>query len=243
MTNDPGRDGGRRVDEDAALSGLAARFALGDLSPKRYARQRQQALAELGRRKIAPTLMPGETIIAEHHWVEGHARLPESPFAETGQIAGSLYATERRLFRWRFHDGASPSGRARSDVQETLESQWYAEIAGVERRVSFRWGEALTGMAISVVAWLLSARLGVTGPLLLAVGVFGIVHAMLVPTRYVVVLIDGAGAGWPVWAARTGSGRTVLGEVSKRLAGSVPATEEALSGGSSQGGDHARRQP
>jgi hypothetical protein len=225
MTNDSPCDAGRRVDEEEVLAALAARFSLGDLSPKRYARLRQQALAAVGRRKIVPLLTPGETILAEHHWVEGHARLPDAPFAETGQAAGSLYATDRRLFRWRFHDCPSPSTSPPPDFEETLEFRWYAEIAGVERRRSFRWGEAVTGLAIALIAGVLSARLGVTGPLLLAVGVFGVVHAMMVPTRYVTVLFDGTDDGWPVWAAATRSGRAVLSEVSGRAVRPVGSTD------------------
>ena len=225
MTNESPRDDGRRVDEEPVLSALAERFALGDLNPKRYARLRQQALAALGRRKIAPLLTPGEAFLAEHHWVEGHTRLPDAPFAETGQTAGSLYVTDRRLFRWRFHDCPSPSASPPPDVEETLEFRWYAEISGVERRRSFRWGEAITGLIIAVLAGFLSARLGVTGPLLLAVGVFGVVHAMMMPTRCVTVVFDGNDDGWPVWAAATESGRAVLGEVSGRVARSIVSAE------------------
>lgn len=218
MTSDARPDAGQPQQPDRELTRLDGRFALGDLTPKRYARLRQHALAELGRRKIAPWLGPGEAVVAEHHWVEGHARLPDSPFAETGQIAGSLFATDRRLFRWRFHDGGSPSASSGVDVAETVEFLWYAEINGLQRQSSFRLGEAVTGSIIAVFAWLMYARLAVTGPVLLAVGVFGIVHAMIVPTRYVTVVVDGADAGWPVWAARTRSGRAVLGEVARRLA-------------------------
>jgi len=228
MTSNSPRDGVRRVDEEPVLSALAERFALGDLNPKRYARLRQQALAALGRRKIAPLLTPGEAFLAEHHWVEGHTRLPDAPFAETGQTAGSLYATDRRLFRWRFHDCPSPSVSPPPEIEETLGFRWYAEIVGVERRRSFRWGEAITGLTIAIVAGLLFARLGVTGPLLLAVGVFGVAHAMMVPTRYATVVFDGDDDGWPVWAAATESGRAVLGEVSRRVARSVVSTEGGL---------------
>lgn len=226
MTNGSPPDDVRRVDEEPALSALAARFALGDLNPKRYARLRQQALAALGRRKIAPLLAPGETFLAEHHWVEGHTRLPDAAFAETGQTAGSLYATDRRLFCWRFHDCPSPSASPPPDIEETLEFRWYAEIAGVERCRSFRWGEAVTGLIIAMLAGFLSTRLGVTGPLLLAVGVFGVVHAMMVPTRYVTVVFNGSDAGWPVWAAATESGRAVLREVSGRAARPIAPPEK-----------------
>jgi len=218
VTSNPGGHDRRGRDDDAALVMLAERFALGDLNPKRYAQLRQQALAALGRRKIAPSLMPGETILSEHHWIEGHSRLPDAPFAETGQTAGSVYATDRRLFRWRFHDAGSPSAVPPADARETLEFVRYSEIAGVERRKSFRWGEATTGFVIAAVAGLMYNRLGVTGPLLLAVGGFGVAHALLAPTRYVAVMIAGSEAGWPVWAARTRSGRAVLGEVARRLA-------------------------
>ena len=243
MTSDPCPDDGSGRGEEAALAVLAERFALGDLNPKRYARLRQQVLAALGRSKIAPSLDPGETIAAEHHWTESHERLPDAPFAETGQTAGSLYATDRRLFRWRFHDGGLPSASPQGGVEETIESLWYAEIAGMERRSSFRWGEAITGLVIAAVAGLMYARLGVTGPMLLAVGVFGIIHAVVVPTRYVTVVVDGSDTGWPVWAARTKSGQAVLGEVAKRLAPSVPAAKGFSFGGDSTRGGHVQRRP
>jgi hypothetical protein len=220
MTSDPGGHDRPGPDDDAVLVMLAERFSLGDLNPKRYARLRQQALAALGRRKIAPSLVPSERIAAEHHWVEGHARLPDAPFAETGQTAGSLYATDRRVFRWRFHDAGSPSVTPPADAVETLEFVWYRDIGGVEQRRSFRWGEATTGLVIAAVAGLMYDRLGVTGPLLLAVGGFGIVHALLAPTRYVVVMVAGTDSGWPVWAARTKSGRAVLDEIARRSASS-----------------------
>jgi hypothetical protein len=243
VTSDLCPDDGSGRGEEAALAVLAERFALGDLNPKRYARLRQQVLAALGRSKIAPSLEPGETITAEHHWVESHARLPDAPFAETGQTAGSLYATDRRLFRWRFHDGGSPSASPPEDVEETIESLWYAEIAGMERRSSFRWGEAITGLVIAAAAGLMYTRLGVTGPLLLAVGVFGVVHAIVIPTRYVTVVVDGADTGWPVWAARTKSGQAVLGEVAKRLAPSVQAAKGFSSEGDRARGGHVQRRP
>jgi hypothetical protein len=169
--------------------------------------------------------------------------LPDAPFSETDQTAGSLYATDRRLFRCWFHDGGSPSASPPGDVKETIESLWYTEIAGMERRSSFRRGEAIAGLAIAAAAGRMYARLGVTAPMLLAVGVFGILHAVVVPTRYVTAVVDGADTGWPVWAARTKGGQAVLGEVVKRLAPSVPVAKGFSFGGDSTRGGRVQRRP
>jgi hypothetical protein len=203
----------------AEIDALGRAFVTGDVRPKPYARRRQDLLAALGRSKIAPALEPGESVAAEHHWVEGHARLPVSPFREMAQVACSLYATDRRLFRWRFQDQGRPDAALRDDCEERLEYQWYEDLADIRARACPRWGEAATGAVIVAVAWLASGHLSVTGPFLGAVGLFGLVHAVTMPTRTVVLEARQPDEEpWSVWAARTKSGRALLAHVAARVA-------------------------
>ena len=199
------------------LASLARRFELGDVTPKRYARGRQDLLACLGRAKIATVREAGETILAEHHWVEGHARIPDSVLRETAQVAGSLYATDRRLFRWRFQDQSAPSAALVDGVEETFEDRWYKDVASMDVRRLYRWGEALAGAGIGAAALLLGRHLGLTGYVLAGVGLFGILHALLMPTRWIAVTSRREGEEpWAVYAARTKSGRALLEEVERR---------------------------
>ena len=199
------------------LTALGRLLSVGDLTPKRYAKERQDSLARLGRAMIVPSFERGESILAEHHWVEGHPRIPDSVLRETAQIASSLYATDRRLFRWRFQDRGVPTASFLEGVEEGLEDRRYSDVAAVHVRRARRWGEALTGAVIAGVGVLLAAHLRMTAYVLAAVGLFGVLHGILLPTRWVEITSREEGeAPWPVLAASAKSARALLAEVERR---------------------------
>lgn len=208
----------READQlETKLAALADKLKVGDVTPKRYARARQDLLARLGRAKIAPRLDPNEAVIAEHHWVEGHPRIPDSVLKETAQIAGSLYATDRRLFLWRFQDQAVPGAALLDGAEETLEDRWYRDVESLAPGRSWRWGEVMAGALIAIVALVLAGHLRMTAYFLFGIGLFGVLHGLLFPTRWVAVISRAqAGEPWAVWAARTKSGRALLREVEAR---------------------------
>ena len=194
------------------LTVLAGKLKVGDVTPKRYAKVRQDLLARLGRAKIAPRLETNEAVIAEHHWVEGHPRIPDSVLKETAQIAGSLYATDRRLFLWRFQDQGVPDAALVEGAKETLEERRYGDVESLSSARSWRWGEVAVGAVIVIVALALAGHLRMTTYFLLGIGFFGVLHGLLFPTRWVSVNSRTQGEEpWAVWAARTKSGRVLLG--------------------------------
>jgi hypothetical protein len=204
-------------DLKAGLAALAEKLKVGDVTPKRYAKARQDQLARLGRAKIAPRLTANEAVIAEHHWVEGHSKIPDSVLKETAQIAGSLYATDRRLFLWRFQDQGVPGAAFLEGAEEILEERWYGDVESLEPGRAWRWGEVTAGAVIAVVALVLAGHLRITTYFLLAIGLFGVLHGLLSPTRWVAVASRTPGEKpWAVWAARTKSGRELLREVEAR---------------------------
>jgi hypothetical protein len=203
---------------EARLKDLARRFKAGDVAARRYARLRQDLLAHLGRCRILPQLEPGESLIAEHHWVEPTARLPESPLEDAGLGSVSLYATTRRLFRWRFQDRGAQTDAAGARLDESLDVRWYTDITALLGHRETRWGEAAAGLAIAAAAALLYGHLAVTAPFILAVGLFGVAHALLVPTRRVALRSASSGdADWLVSAVATPSGRALVASIRDRV--------------------------
>jgi hypothetical protein len=213
----------------AALAALADALVRGDVRPKQYGRRRQDLVAEMGRCKVAAYLEPGEAIVAEHHWIEPPAEASAFPLRETPDVAGSAYATDRRVFRWRFLDPATPHVTSLEGFDETFECLRYDELAGLVEHRTIRWGEAAVGTAIAAIAWLLRLhlQLSITGPALLAVGAFGLVHALVRPTRHTTLMLsDPAEAGREILAANTATGRRLVEELRRRIpssaAGSLP---------------------
>jgi len=195
----------------AGLEMLDRHCVRGDVRPRDYARRHAALVEELARAKVRPLLEGGEKILAEHYVVRGHFKLTQSLLQETPQEVLGFLATDRRLFRWRFQQKPSPGADELPDVANELEGRWYGDLSGMERRRDVRWSEALTGLAILIVAVVLWPFLEVVGPLMLLTGLAGIGHALLLPTPWVAVIGSGeAAAEWRIDAPQKPSGRRVL---------------------------------
>ena len=212
-------DGPHREETDRKLEELGRRHRLGDLSAKKHERLRHEAYTDLARRLIAPHLEPGETLLLEHHWYAGHETAPVSVLRESAQAAESLFATDRRLFRWRYADKPSPDALSDPALRETLEFRRFGELSGLERRLKVRWGEALAGALIAAAAAVLWGHLQVTAPFMLGLGVLGMLHGLLWPTRAVLVTHRDPGeVSWSVGAAGKKSGREMVALLKRKLA-------------------------
>jgi hypothetical protein len=86
-----------------------------------------------------------------------------------------------------------------------------------------RWGEAAAGVVICAVALLGRAWLAITAPLLLALGVAGIAHALLLPTRWAVVVLHEARGGdeFRIHALGRKSGRALVRALRARFSVAV----------------------
>ena len=64
----------------------------------------------------------------------------------------------------------------------------YANMRQAVVRKQLRWGEAAVGCGIVVMALLMGRTLAVTGPLLVVLGFAGILHGLLLPTRWIEIV-------------------------------------------------------
>jgi hypothetical protein len=204
----------------SALADLSDAVVRGDLRAGQYTRRRQDLVIKLGRGRVGCWLEPGEAIVAEHHWIEPTVTVSASALEQPVQLAGSAYATGRRIFRWRFREVVGRPGTPANEIDESLEYEWYGAIAGLADQHVVRWGEVAVGAAIALIALLLRAhlQLSITGPVLLGVGIFGVVHGLVCPTRYTrLTTLDPARPKWEIWAPDTKSGGRLLEEVRRRV--------------------------
>jgi hypothetical protein len=113
-----------------------------------------------------------------------HLKLTNSVLREPEQLTVSLFATEHRLLRVR---GTLQPGRPVSCDEAdgtVVDGLPYADIAQVLPRWQVRWGEAGVGLTIAALAFALRDLLTVTGPVLALLGGAGVLHGLLLPTRW-----------------------------------------------------------
>jgi hypothetical protein len=210
-----------RAEAEGKLEEIDKRQRLGDIGPKKYARMRHEVLSRLGHRLIEAHLEGDEAVLAEHHFVEGHEAIPENVLRETAEIVVSLYATDRRLFRWRYQDKPSWKAGPVDNFAESLEWRFFFELHGIERRFQIRWSETAAGAVIAVVALLAWRHLEVTAPFLLGCGLLGFLHGLCWPTKRVVVASSISGEpGWEIGASGRGSGRELVKLINMKTAAS-----------------------
>jgi hypothetical protein len=157
----------------------------GDVTEKIFQRDLAERTVELYRAVIQKRLAKDETILREHHAVRAHFRVTQSVLREPEQAALSCFATDRRLFYLQstLIPGQPPTAdrRDRTEVEELP----FTRLAGVRVHRQFRLGEMGVGAVIVCLSLLLSPWLDITGPILTVLGGLGILHALLVPTRWI----------------------------------------------------------
>jgi hypothetical protein len=194
------------------IRSLAEKHARGDIRDKEF----EPALAErtvgLYRALVQRRLDQGESILAEHHVVFSHTRLTESMLREPEQTAVSFFATDKRLWRVRSPLRAGLPPLADDTGGARLDSTSYDRIESLETRRRVRSGEVGVGLGLIAVAAAFQNWLSVTGPLLMLLGALGVLHGLLLPTRWIEVRIRGAPPEEPmaVYALRKKSGRRLL---------------------------------
>jgi hypothetical protein len=191
---------------------LFARRARGDIPERKFQKQLTEKSVELSRCVASDGFEPDESILAECHVVHSHLKLAQSILQEPNQITVSLFASKRRLVRVR---GVVVPNRPVTcdEADDTVVDQLLLQdIDRVVPRKLYRWGEAATGLAAILLAWLLGGLLQVTGPFLMLLGFAGIVHALLLPTRWLDIIPRGQGPAPPfeLHSIRKRSVRAVL---------------------------------
>ncbi len=181
------------------LRSLYERYASGDVPERIFQKQIGEMSVELSRAVVRDRLSPGETLLAEHHLIHSRLKLTQSILEEPEQAIASFFASDRAIYRV---NGALLRGRIVSCDQAdstTVESLSYEGIRQLVPRRETRWGEAMTGLVIVLVALTFRDALALTGPLLLVLGVLGTLHGLLLPTRWIEIVPHGDHPS-PSWA-------------------------------------------
>ena len=172
------------------LRDLGERRQRGDVTEKRFRRKLMDLSVELARAEARAELPADEPIAAEHHIVHSHFKLTESLLKEPEQATVSLFATAHRLIRVRGTLALAAGILSKESVKTVVDSLDYGRVTNIESKLEWRWGEVGTGLVIVLLALLLRGILAVTGPVLVLLGIAGMLHGLLLPTRWVEVASD-----------------------------------------------------
>ncbi len=194
------------------IQDLHRRHERGDIPSRRFEQAVAERSLDLYRVVVRARLEEGESVLAEHHVVHSHLRLSQSILKEADQQAVSLFGTDRRLFRIR--SVLSPGRPVTCDSRDetVLDEVSYSSITGIRAQREIRVGEIAAGVAICMFAWAFRSWLEVTSGFMLGLGVLGILHALLLPTRWMEVETLGATRSEPIkiHAVRKKSARGLL---------------------------------
>jgi hypothetical protein len=211
------------------LRDLFERHARGDVRDKDFRRLLVEKSVALSRLLASARLAPDEKILAEHHLEHSHFKLNQSLLAEPEQATASFFASDRRLIRVRStllpHRPVSHDEADGTVVDELP----YAQVCEVAIRKQVRWGEAATGCAVMLLALLLGRTLAVTGPLLVLLGLMGMLHGLLLPTRWIEIVTRGNEATPPfqIHGVRRKGARRILAILRGAIASLSPEPEIA----------------
>lgn len=160
---------------------------IGDVTERAFQRQIAETTVDLYRAVVKWKLKEGEEIVAEHHAISSHFRMTQSLLKEPEQHAISLFMTNLRLLQLKstIFPGQPPTADSRDGT--VVDDIGLDLINGLKVRRQFRLGEAGVGATMCGVAGLFFQQLSLTGPVLVALGTLGILHAALLPTRWVEV--------------------------------------------------------
>ena len=160
---------------------------IGDLTERDFQKQVAEQTVALYRGIVERKMAEGETIECEHHTIWTHFRLMQSILRETAQQAVSLFLTNRRLFRLRSTIMPDQPPTANSRDNTSVEEVSLDRIRDLKKRIQFRWGEMLLGGIFCGIAYFFHDWLAITGPVLFGLGFLGILHALILPTRWIEV--------------------------------------------------------
>lgn len=203
------------------LRELHARKQRGEIRDKDYQKSLVDRTLDLYRAQVGERLEAGEEIAAEHHAVRAHMRLNQSVLRETDQHAVSLFATPRRLIRVRSTLRADRPVTADQRDETRIDELPLAEVREIAVRREIRAGEAIAGLVIIAIALLFRSWLLVTGKLMVVLGAAGVLHALLLQTRWLEVVARQRGSEeadpFVIIATRRKSARLLVRFLRERL--------------------------
>jgi hypothetical protein len=175
---------------------------------------------ELYRAEISCRLEKGEKILTEHHVVSAHFRFTQSVLHESNEMAQSLFATGERLYCLRSTIVPYRPPTCDENDQTSISSIPYSNIRRLRTHREIRTGEILAGFLISSIGCVFYPWLLFTGKIMIALGILGAVHGLLLPTRHIELDCDDPGSEGPIkiFALRKKSGRHLVRLLRAKLA-------------------------
>lgn len=198
----------------------------GDLRERDFQAQVADQTVALYRAIIKERMTEGETIECEHHTIWTHFRLMQSILREPAQQATSLFLTDRRLYRVQSTIMPDRPPTADSRDQTGVEVFRLDRIHALKKRLQIRLGEILLGTAFCAIAVVFHNWLTITAPFLAGLGILGVLHGLLRPTRWIEVeLVNGSRTSDPIliYAVWKDSAKKLTRRLQERLRLSCPA--------------------
>ncbi len=207
----------------ASIRDLYSRRDSGEVHGRRFEREVAERTVELYSTVIGERLLKDEAILAEHHVIHSHLRLSQSILRDPDQIAVSLFGTDRRLLRIRSVIAPGRPVTCDERDQTVIDVVPYSTIRGLRVRREIRTGEITAGAVICALALLFRSSLRITGTLLVALGVLGVLHGLLLPARWIEIQTVGEEDAEPVrvHGLRRGSARRLIRLLREKSAGTV----------------------
>ncbi len=164
---------------------LYAKRKRGDLREKGFQKLLTFFTIELYRAVIRKRMAKDEPIEREHHCIQAHFKWTQSLLKEPEQEACSVFATDRRLFfvQSKIVPDQPPTADSRDHTRVILLP--YDRILGMTVRREVRWGELGVGAVILLSSLIFWEYLDVTSWVMMGIGILGILHAVLLPTRWI----------------------------------------------------------
>jgi hypothetical protein len=195
------------------IRGLYPKRKIGDLTEKVFQKELIERTLDLYRALLKGRLHKGESIIKEHHVVRSHLKLAQSVLREPEQEAVSLFTTDRRLFR--IQSILLPNRPPTADEQDqtVIEELPLNKIRSLSVRRQVRWGEVGVGVVMGAFALLFASWLSFTGPFMIGLGAAGVLHGLLLPTRWIEIIPQEGGPSTDpilIYALRKRSARDLV---------------------------------
>lgn len=207
------------------LAELYPKRNIGDLTERDFQRKLAEQTVALYRAVIKRKLAEGETIECEHHSIWTHFRLMQSILREPAQQAISLFLTNKRLLR--IQSTLLPDQPPTADKRDntTVDNISLDRVRALKKRYQIRFGEMLLGALFCGLAYVFKDLLSITGPILFGFGVLGMLHALVLPTKWIEVqTVDALPAADPIliYALRKKSAKALVRRLQGKLRASCP---------------------
>lgn len=198
---------------------------IGDLTERAFQKKLAEQTVALYRAVIKRQMAEGETVECEHHSIWTHFRLMQSILREPAQQAISLFLTDKRLFR--VQSTLMPDQPPTADKRDhTVVDQIALDrIRALKKRYQIRTGEILLGAIFCALAYVFFELLSITGPILFGFGVLGMLHGLILPSKWIEVqTVDVRPGADPflIYALRKKSAKDLVRRLQEKLRASCP---------------------